>query len=193
MFQSLFSSFIQDNEAQFLDDYHELDSYLSTVKIDTNKVRLKTEYENRYLSLVQRIQNIEKTYLDFKDLVDQIKKDHRQLNYQGKSLNKLGLRVNAISKKSGLKRHGIEEKDTKDDASDVSTLPQSTSIVPEAPVKTDEKTTKKGKRKIRCGNKKHDFLSMIPIGKPAMCWRCRKENKKGYNFIVTQELIIDER
>jgi hypothetical protein len=75
---------------------------------------------------------------------------------------------------------------------DVSDIPKTKEGIPAVSVKTEEKTTKREKREIRCGNKKHVFESKVPIGKSAMCWNCRKENRKGYNFIVTEDLIIDE-
>ena len=57
-----------------------------------------TAFENRYLSLGQRIDKIEETYFDFQSMVEQIKNDHYTLNHHGKRIHSMGMKISTMKR-----------------------------------------------------------------------------------------------
>jgi len=100
LLQSLYDTLHRGDTVSFQEIYNKLNENIENVKsFGSHKDGLINSFRNRYLSLDQRMQNIDSIFLDFKSKIDRINQDHIRLNTQEKSLRKLQPTIKMLKRK----------------------------------------------------------------------------------------------
>lgn len=95
---SLFIMCCNGNVTAFNEVYDLLVNKLNNkTTFDRHQQEYIDAFHNRYLSFNERIENIEKTYLDFQSLIKQINNDHQNVLDHGRSLNRVHKKINSIN------------------------------------------------------------------------------------------------
>lgn len=173
---SLYDAMYRNDEISFNEILNKLDSKINERRLfDSHKEGLIKSFSDRFISLDQRIHNIEGTYIEFKGMVDRINKDHNCISAHGRSINALHKKI-----KSTNFHLQSKEQDKKVVVRDTKRLPKSTT---EVPIESNEKQG----IEITCPVCKRTWIFKGKKTK-ANCGKCRKtfsipkENEKNGLF-----------
>lgn len=179
--QSLYDAFYRNDEVSFNEIYEKLKGFISKRKsYGSHKENLIKGFNDRYLSLDQRLRNIDRIFLEFYDMENQIKRDHVRLNNLTKAVKRISPTINTIKRKMNNieNRKALSKSDEK-----VNTSNQATCIkknIDESIEKSN--TTKESKDNgnqgihIICKNCGHDWF-FKGGGTRATCSQCHKTYK----------------
>jgi hypothetical protein len=93
---ALFNALNTGNTLVFKEVYDSLCNEIDNKHLDKHQEQSVSIFMENYLSLNQRIRNIELTYLEFKNMVERLDNDHNSILLHGRSLNKLHKKINSI-------------------------------------------------------------------------------------------------
>ena len=132
---SLYDAMYRNDEISFNEILNKLDSKINERRLfDSHKEGLIKSFSDRFLSLDQRIHNIEGTYIEFKGMVERINDDHRNLRNIAKTNMSHGGHIKEI------KRQLLQiEQDRKSNNQILKRLPKS---ITEVPIDSDKKPVK---------------------------------------------------
>lgn len=94
---SLYDAFYRNDDVSFNEIYNKLDKKITERRdFGSHKELLIKIFSDRFLSLDQRIKNIDKNLIDFKEGLKQIDKLRSRITEHGRSLNNIHKKINAL-------------------------------------------------------------------------------------------------